>query len=169
MSIKTAIASIIVALGILAAVAFGFLHSRTSAPDAEPTAPPAPATVTDVPLPPVETGTMAASFRFEIANTPALREQGLSGRAEVPSGYGMLFVFDQPGSYGFWMKDMLVPIDMIWLSDDGTILGIDEAVSPATYPTPFHPPQPVRLVLETKAGEARAQGWGIGTRIPLPL
>jgi uncharacterized membrane protein (UPF0127 family) len=67
------------------------------------------------------------------------------------------------------MKDMFVSIDIIWLADDGTVLAIDESVSPSTYPTPFYPPQPVRLVLETRAGETRAQGWTVGTKIPLPL
>jgi hypothetical protein len=107
-------------------------------------------------------------LQFEIADTPEERERGFSGRADVPGGYGLLFVFDRADRYGFWMKDMLVPIDIIWLQDDGTILGIEEAVSPDTYPTPFYPPEPVRFVLETRAGEARAQGWEVGTRIALP-
>jgi len=109
------------------------------------------------------------SFRFEVVDTEEARVQGLSGRTDVPAGYGMLFVFDRPDRYGFWMKDMQVSIDMIWLADNGTILAIDEAVLPDTYPTPFYPPRPVRLVLETRAGEAKAQGWSVGTRIALPL
>lgn len=108
-------------------------------------------------------------FQFEIVNTAATREQGLSDRRDVPHNYGMLFVFDKADRYGFWMKDMYVPIDMLWLADDGTILGIDEAVDPSTYPTPFYPPSPVRLVLETRAGEARFQGWEVGERISLPV
>jgi len=107
-------------------------------------------------------------FRFEVVDTPETRAQGLSGRANVPAGYGMLFVFPEPGRYGFWMKDMRVPIDIIWLADDGTVLGVDEAVSPSTYPDSFYPPQDVRYVLETRAGEARAQGWDVGARVPLP-
>lgn len=108
-------------------------------------------------------------FRFEIVSTPAAREQGLSGRREVPEDYGMLFIFPTAAAYGFWMKDMHVSIDIIWLADDGRILSIEEAVSPDTYPQSFHPPQPVRYVLETRAGEAQRQGWDVGTRIELPL
>lgn len=108
-------------------------------------------------------------FRFELADSPEERVQGLSGRREVPSGYGLLFVFEEPGTPGFWMKDMYVPIDIIWLADDGTVLGIEEAVSPATYPQAFYPPEPVSLVLETRAYEARAQGWEVGSRVPLPF
>ena len=113
--------------------------------------------------------TETSSFEFEVVASPEARAQGLSGRTEVPSGYGMLFVFDVADRYGFWMKDMFVPIDIIWLANDGTILAIEKNVSPATYPKPFYPPQPVRLVLETRPGEAEAQGWGIGTRLTLPL
>lgn len=109
------------------------------------------------------------ALTFEIVDTPAAREQGLSGRAYIPSGYGMLFVFDAPTRPGFWMKDMLVAIDIIWLRDDGTIIGIEANVSPDTYPQAFMPPEPVRLVLETRAGEAQARGWVPGTRIELPL
>lgn len=110
----------------------------------------------------------AAGMRFELADTPAEREQGLSGRTEIPEDYGMLFVFEEKGLPGFWMKDMLVPIDIIWLADDGTILGIERSVSPSTYPAVFYAPEPVQLVLETRAGHAREAGWDTGTRISLP-
>ena len=55
---------------------------------------------------------------IEIADTPAAREQGLSGRTEIPEDYGMLFVFPDKGDYGFWMKDLMVSIDGFWLADD---------------------------------------------------
>lgn len=112
--------------------------------------------------------TEEAEFQFEIVDTQAKRTRGLSGRRDVPENYGMLFVFEEKGRYGFWMKDMYVSIDMIWLSDEGKVLGIDEAVSPGTYPSIFYPPEPVRYVLETRAKEARAQGWEVGSVIPLP-
>lgn len=147
MSIRPVIASIILAIAVLGLALF--LYTRQSGGQASEPA-------------------LQSAFRFEIADTDAERMQGLSGRADVPHSYGLLFVFDHAERYGFWMKDMLVPIDMIWLADDGTILAIDEAVSPDTYPTPFYPPRPVTRVLETRAGEARAQGWGVGTLIPLP-
>ncbi len=108
-------------------------------------------------------------MRFEVVTTQAEQEQGLSGRETVPENYGMLFVFPQEERTGFWMKDMLVPIDIIWLSDTGTILGIEDSVSPDTYPEAFYPPQPAKYVLETKAGEARRRGWSVGTQIALPV
>jgi uncharacterized protein len=108
-------------------------------------------------------------FRFEIKDTPEGRQQGLGGRESVPTGYGMLFVFNESRRYGFWMKGMLVPIDILWLSDNGTVIGIESDVSPDSYPTVFYPPQPVRFVLETRAGEASVRGWKVGSQLPLPL
>lgn len=108
-------------------------------------------------------------LQFEIVDTPEAREKGLSGRERIADGYGMLFVFPEKDTYGIWMKDMLVSIDIIWLSDDGTVLGIERSVSPATYPTVFYPPEPVKYVLEVGAGYARERGWEIGSRISLPI
>jgi uncharacterized membrane protein (UPF0127 family) len=110
----------------------------------------------------------STEFTFEVVDTEAAREQGLSGRASIPSNYGMLFVFPAKDRYGFWMKDMLVSIDILWLNEDGTILGIEESVSPSTYPTAFYPPEPVRYVLETQVGEWQRQGWSIGSVVPIP-
>jgi len=107
-------------------------------------------------------------MRFEVVTTQAAQERGLGGRASIPENYGMLFVFADDEKVGFWMKDMLAPIDMIWLSDTGTVLGIEDSVSPDTYPQAFYPPQPVKYVLETKAGEARRQGWEVGSHVSLP-
>lgn len=109
------------------------------------------------------------AFRIEVVDTPAARAQGLSGRRSIPENYGMLFIFEAKGNYGFWMKDMYVPIDIAWLADDGTVLGVVEAYDPSTYPEAVYPPEPVRYVLETRAGEMRRQGWGEGSRFALPL
>ncbi len=106
---------------------------------------------------------------LELADTPEEREQGLSGRTSLEPGYGMLFVFEDEDAYGFWMKDMHIPIDILWLSDTGVILGIEHSVSPDTYPAVFYPPQPVMLVLEVAAGTARANGWDTGDAIRIPL
>jgi len=111
----------------------------------------------------------AGGMRFEIATTTKAQERGLSGRAVISNNYGMLFIFPTHNRYGFWMKDMLVPIDIIWLSDNGTILGIEHSLSPSTYPKEFYPPSPIEYVLEVRSGLTRARGWSVGTRIPLPL
>src|SRR3989344_1451545 len=77
----------------------------------------------------------ALPVEIDLADTQEKRTQGLSGRKDIADDYGMLFVFDAPGKYGFWMKDMLIDIDIIWLSRDGSIVHIEHSVSPATYPT----------------------------------
>lgn len=110
----------------------------------------------------------APTIQFEIVRTVEEQSRGLSGRAEIPHQYGMLFVFPTSQPLSFWMKDMLVPIDMLWLSEDGTVLGIEESVSPDSFPATFHPPVPVRLVLEMHAGEAQLLGITKGSRIALP-
>jgi len=107
-------------------------------------------------------------MHFEIVTTTAAQERGLGGRADIPENYGMLFVFAKADNYGFWMKDMLAPIDMIWLDTDGTILKINANVQPDTYPQAFYPPKPVKYVLETRANEAARRGWGVGTKVSLP-
>lgn len=81
----------------------------------------------------------------------------------------MLFVFPKDDAYGFWMKDMLAPLDIIWLSDTGSIVWIEEDVQPSSYPNVFYPNAPARYVLEMRAGQARARGWTIGSRVQLPL
>lgn len=117
------------------------------------------AATTSAPLP---------AMRFEVVTTQAAQAQGLGGRSDVPENYGMLFVFPTDQRVGFWMKDMQVPIDIIWLSDTGAVLGIEDSVSPDTYPKAFYPPQPVKYVLETRAGEARRREWVTGSQVSLP-
>ncbi len=110
-----------------------------------------------------------AGITYEVVSTPEAKQKGLGGRSEVPHDYGMLFVFAAPNIYRIWMKDMLVPIDILWLEGNGTIIGIEEAVSPDSYPKTYAPPSPVRLVLELRAGEARLKNLRVGSRILLPV
>ncbi len=109
-----------------------------------------------------------AGITYEVVSTPEAMAKGLGGRSDIPHDYGMLFVFATPNIYHFWMKDMLVPIDILWLSTDGTIIGIDASVSPDTYPTTFAPPRPARFVLEMRAGEAKLKNLEIDSRLLLP-
>lgn len=109
-----------------------------------------------------------SDMQIEIVDTPEARTQGLSGRAEVPPGYGMLFVFDTTDRYGFWMKDMLTSIDIVWIKDSGEVVGVDANVAPETFPTVFYAPEPVRYVLEVGAGEAERRNISVGMRITVP-
>ncbi|TSC71137.1 MAG: hypothetical protein G01um101449_122 [Parcubacteria group bacterium Gr01-1014_49] len=107
------------------------------------------------------------SLRIEYATTEAVRERGLGGRASIPDDYGMLFVFPRDDKYGFWMKDMLVPIDIFWLDDKGQVVSIAESVATSTYPFVFYPSAPARYVLETVSGFAKAHNIATGTPLLL--
>ena len=103
----------------------------------------------------------------EIADTDAKRAQGLSGRETLGEYEGMLFVFPRADYYGFWMKDMRFPIDIVWIGEDMRIVGITKNVSPETFPEVFRPPLPARYVLETKSGLADTRAIEIGESISL--
>ncbi len=107
------------------------------------------------------------SLTIEYATTTAARERGLGGRASVPGGYGMLFVFPRDDRYGFWMKDTLIPLDMFWFDAQGHVVSIAENVQPASFPHVFYPSVPARYVLETAAGFARANRIATGTPLLL--
>src|SRR3989344_1386739 len=93
-----------------------------------------------------------------LADTPELREKGLSGQASLAEGEGMLFIFPKSGTYGFWMKDMRFPIDIIWIDAEKKILGIEKDISPGSFPTVFYPPAPASYVLEVPAGVSAFHG-----------
>lgn len=159
MRIRTAILSIILALALIALVSGIFLKSRLESSAVR-------AVVSE---PETQTVVSEEGFSFEVVASTEARTRGLGGRTEIPANYGMLFVFPEAKRYGFWMKDMYVSIDIVWLKNDGTVIGIDANVSPESFPDPYFAPEPVARVLETRAGEAAAQGWVVGSRIELPL
>lgn len=91
-------------------------------------------------------------FTLARADTPALRQLGLSGRVSVDPFDGMIFIFEREDVFGFWMKDMFFDLDIIWLDTDGRIVHIYENITPETYPTVFRPSTPALYVLEFPAG-----------------
>jgi uncharacterized membrane protein (UPF0127 family) len=107
------------------------------------------------------------SLRIEYATSTAMQEKGLGGRISIPGDYGMLFVFPKSDYYGFWMKDMLVSIDIFWLDNKGQVVSISENIATSSYPNVFYPSIPMRYVLETIAGFARAHGIVTGTPLLL--
>lgn len=101
----------------------------------------------------------------EVAATPEARVHGLSGRASLPTGSGMLFVFDNDGEWSFWMKDMKFSLDIIWANSAGRVVTVLPSVSPDTYPKRFSPSLPARFVLEVPAGFAREHNIYEGARM----
>ncbi|MES2994739.1 MAG: DUF192 domain-containing protein [Patescibacteria group bacterium] len=104
---------------------------------------------------------------IEVVDTQEKRMLGLSGRKDIADDYGMLFVFDAAGKHGFWMKDMLFTIDIVWLSDDGTIVHVEHSVPPSSYPSVLVTPVPASFALETNAGYAKEHGWDTGTKLDI--
>lgn len=90
-----------------------------------------------------------------ISDTETQRELGLSGTQPLSDNEGMLFVFQNPDTYGFWMKDMNYPLDIIWIDKHKTIVKIFDEVSPNSYPKIFYPDDPSLYVLEVKSGTSK--------------
>ncbi|HTK33507.1 MAG TPA: DUF192 domain-containing protein [Candidatus Paceibacterota bacterium] len=109
------------------------------------------------------------SVKVLVANTDASREQGLSGQTSLPNGAGMLFVFDTPGKYGFWMKDMNFPLDLIWIDANNKIVGVTKNALPSSYPFVFMPPKDIVYVLEMNTGSVAQFGLTTGTAVKFSL
>lgn len=114
----------------------------------------------------VETSGGKRSFRIEIADDPIERQRGLMFRDEMDDTRGMLFVFEQTHEAGFWMKNTPMPLDLIFIGEDGLVRAVlpGEPFSEAA----ISPGVPVRFVLEVKAGIAEKAGVGEGDRIRHP-
>lgn len=103
-------------------------------------------------------------FRMEIANTMISRMKGLSGHAPLADDEGMLFLFGQSGNYGFWMKDMNFPLDIIWVEGD-KIITIAPNISPDSYPSSFYPDSASDKVIEINAGISQKLGIKVGDEV----
>lgn len=105
----------------------------------------------------------------EVAATEAERNQGLMHRTSLGKDQGMLFVFDAPDLHAFWMKNTLIPLDMLWLDRSGTVVSLTADVPPCTAdPCPTYPPTAAAsYVLEMSAGYAKAHKIAVGDRLAL--
>lgn len=92
-------------------------------------------------------------FDVELAVTPQDRARGLMFRESLPSQSGMLFVFDPPQPVAFWMKNTLIPLDMIFLDQTGTVIKVHANAVPGDL-TPVEGGDKVFAVLEINAGLA---------------
>jgi uncharacterized membrane protein (UPF0127 family) len=108
------------------------------------------------------------SIEVEIADTPALRIRGLSGRKTLAENRGMFFVMEKPLYYRIWMKDMNFALDIIWLLDL-KVVEITPGIPPPSLlqldQPQYHPSSPVNHVLEVNAGVAEKCGLKIGDTI----
>lgn len=97
-----------------------------------------------------------STVQIELATDDDTRAQGLMFRDRVPEGTGMLFLFPEAGDFPFWMKNTLVPLDMIWIDDQRRVVHVEHDVPPCKAdPCPSYPPHAVaKYVLELGAGQA---------------
>ena len=107
-------------------------------------------------------------FTVEIADTEPARERGLMFRKELPPGRGMLFDFHREQQVGFWMKNTLIPLDMIFIDGRGRIVSIAQNAKPMSEDVIRSGGQ-VRAVLEVIGGTARRLGIEPGDRVSNPI
>ena len=103
----------------------------------------------------------------EVVSEDLTRAQGLMFRSSLGRDRGMLFLFPRTAVYPFWMKNTLIPLDIIWIDESGAIVHIARDVPPCKAdPCPSYPPKAAaRFVLELAAGEAAARGLRDGDRL----
>lgn len=110
-------------------------------------------------------------FSVKLAKTNAEREKGLMNVMQLDANSGMLFIFDQEGFYPFWMKNTLIPLDMIWIDGNNKVVFIGQNVQPCkTFICPItNPNTKAKYVLEINGGVAEKDGIKIGDSIELKI
>lgn len=106
-----------------------------------------------------------AIINAELADKPAKQIKGLSGRNEIKKNSGILFIYNKPGFYSIWMKDMKFPVDIVWIDENKKIIGIENEVKPESFPKSFKPPSPAKYALETNSGFAEKYGIEAGKMV----
>ncbi|MCX6791385.1 MAG: DUF192 domain-containing protein [Candidatus Gribaldobacteria bacterium] len=107
-------------------------------------------------------------FKVEVAQTEAKRERGLMLRKSLAGDAGMFFIFDQASVCPFWMKNTLIPLDMIWLNQNKEIVFLAQNVPPCTQGdscSSITPDQPAKYVLELNAGQVAKLNLKIGDKL----
>ncbi|MGN6849377.1 MAG: DUF192 domain-containing protein [Sphingomicrobium sp.] len=105
-------------------------------------------------------------FTVEVAATPEQQETGLMFRKSLAPDRGMIFPYDPPQDVSFWMKNTLIPLDIVFIRANGTIARIDNA-QPLDL-TPLPAGEPVAVVLEIAGGRAKQLGIKEGDRVTWP-
>jgi uncharacterized membrane protein (UPF0127 family) len=106
-------------------------------------------------------------FIVEVARTPEEQARGLMFRNSVPQDRGMIFPYDPPVQVSFWMKNTLVPLDIIFIGPDGKIGRIAASTVPMSL-DPVPSIDPVSAVLEIAGGRAAELGIREGDKVSWP-
>lgn len=105
-------------------------------------------------------------YYLEVAQDTLQRSKGLSGRDELCSNCGMLFVFENEGIYPFWMKDTHIPLDIIWIDSDDKIVKIATVLETNSEKN-YSNEQPAKYAIELNANEVFKLDLKIGDTIPI--
>ncbi|MDH5564494.1 MAG: DUF192 domain-containing protein [Nitrospirota bacterium] len=109
----------------------------------------------------------------EIVDSPDKRAKGLMFRQSMAPDRGMLFLFPEPGHFSFWMKNTMIPLDILWLDESGTILHLEPNVPICTRKDDqcqkYQSPHKSLQVLELNAGMAEKLGLEVGGQLEIDL
>ncbi len=106
-----------------------------------------------------------STYRLELARTPEEQAQGLMFRESLPEETGMIFPFPDRGVHHFWMKNTMIPLDMVWMDAGGRVLFISADTPPCKAdPCPSYGPEsPAAMVLEIAGGKAVKEKIVVGS------
>jgi len=113
-------------------------------------------------------GSLRSLYQVSVADEPSERERGLMFVQRLPADEGMLFVFETAGEVGFWMRNTLIPLDMIFIDQTGRVVRVHHGAIPHDE-TPIWSGAPVTGVLEVIGGEAGRAGVEAGDLIRSPF
>ncbi len=123
-----------------------------------------PAGLEQVPLTITTSAGKVRRFTVEVARTEAQQAQGLMNRQSLAPDRGMIFPYDPPQPASFWMKNTLIPLDMLFIRADGTIARIEANTTPLSL-DPVPAGEPVAAVLELFGGRSAELGITAGARV----
>ena len=106
-------------------------------------------------------------FKVEIADTKQKREIGLMNKENLAMSNGMLFIFEKEGIYKFWMKNTLIPLDIVWIDKNNEIIFIKENAKPCKVEQCelFGPNEKAKYVLEINGRLAEEIGLKVGNKV----
>ncbi len=93
------------------------------------------------------------------------RTIGLSGFESISDDEAMVFIFNYPAKYSFWMKDMKFPIDIIWVGEDGKIADMKESAQPQDFPETYTPKNNAQYVIELQSGFIKRHNLSLGQKV----
>ncbi|TAK51186.1 MAG: DUF192 domain-containing protein [Gammaproteobacteria bacterium] len=127
---------------------------------------PAPPTLAHLPREEVTVTTRTGRHHFEAwtATNDAARARGLMFVQELPADTGMLFLFDEPHLASFWMKNTLIPLDIVFIASDGRVVNVAQETQPLSL-QPIRSSAPVTMVLELAGGTAARIGLTAGDQV----